>query len=169
MQETATVTDLQEVKENQRRLFEELALPLEDDLYHAALKMTQNQADAEDLVQDTYLRVLRFFHRFRKGTNFGAWIYTMLRNVFIDGYRKTKHRPSMVGPQIIEFTKANEDPGKELARYVSSCDETHIEELFDDQVRTALGSLPGDFRRAVLLTKFSLAFPVFGLPFRLYR
>lgn len=151
MQATATVTDLQEIGDRQRRLFEELALPLRDDLYRAALSLTQNDADAEDLVQETYLRVLRFVHRFQEGTNFWAWIFTMLRNLFIDGYRKNRRQPVTVDPEIIELTTVDENQGKELERYVGSRDEAEIRDMFDADVYRALDSLPRNFRRVLLL------------------
>lgn len=73
--------------------FEKLALPVLDDLYHAALSFTRNEHDARDLVQECYLRALRGLSSFREGTNFRAWMYTILRNVHLDQCRRRKIEP----------------------------------------------------------------------------
>ena len=74
----------------ERERFEAAAFPLMDRLYRAARHMTRDAADAEDLVQDTFLRAYTYFHRFREGTNFRAWIFTIMRSVFINQYKKKK-------------------------------------------------------------------------------
>jgi RNA polymerase sigma-70 factor (ECF subfamily) len=73
--------------------FSEQAMPLMDGLYGAALRMTRNPADAEDLVQETYLKAYRAFHTFQQGTNLKAWLYRILTNTYINTYRAKKRRP----------------------------------------------------------------------------
>ena len=84
--------------------FEEVALVHTDALFNFALKMTRNRKDAEDLVQDTYLRAYRFFSRFEKGTNCRAWLFRILKNTYINNYRKIQRTPDMVDwDQVEEF------------------------------------------------------------------
>ncbi|MFH1538968.1 MAG: sigma-70 family RNA polymerase sigma factor [bacterium] len=132
--------------------FEELALPHMNPLYAAALRMTRNQPDAEDLVQETFLKAFRFFDKFEKGTNFKAWIYRILVNTFINRYRKekpAKHTASM--DEMPEFqlyrniVKGWEpggggDPEKEFMR-----------KFIPGNIRKAVESLPDDFRVVFLL------------------
>lgn len=80
-------------KELQRR-FEKEALPLLDQLYGGALRMTRNPQDAEDLVQETYLKAYKSFHSFKQGTNLKAWLYRIMTNNYINSYRKAKRRPT---------------------------------------------------------------------------
>ena len=76
--------------------FADLAMPYMPQLYSAALRMTRNPADAEDLVQETYLKAYRGFGTFREGTNLKAWLYRILTNAYINDYRKAKRRPDEV-------------------------------------------------------------------------
>ncbi len=87
---------LSAAKENQMQEFESLALPSMGRLYSNALRMTRNQLDAEDLVQNTYLKAVRFFHRFEPGTNFQAWMFRILANNFNTEYRIKKRIPERV-------------------------------------------------------------------------
>lgn len=82
-----------------RKEFEELTMPHVDSLYNMAVRMSMNKEDAEDLVQETYLKAYRFFNTFQKGTNVKAWLFKILRNTFINKYRKT------ISPQVKCFTK----------------------------------------------------------------
>src|SRR5512135_3430353 len=95
---------MSEIKTEQvkKKEFEALFLPLLDNLYSIALRMTRNEKDAEDLVQETYLKAFRFFHRFERGTNARAWILTILTNTFRTRYRKKKQEPSMVDFEAVE-------------------------------------------------------------------
>ena len=74
--------------EEKKKEFEEIALNYMDSLYNVALRMTRDGSDAEDLVQDAYLRAYRFFDKFERGTNFKAWLFKILKNVYINKYRK---------------------------------------------------------------------------------
>src|ERR687883_780432 len=82
--------------------FAELAMPFMSALYSAALRMTRNPADAEDLVQETYLRAFRAFDTFKEGTNLKAWLYRILTNTFINQYRAAKRRPEQVDLEDVE-------------------------------------------------------------------
>ena len=129
--------------------FEEEALPLLSGMYSAAYRLTNNRADAEDLVQETYLRAYRGFAQFRPGTNLKAWLYRILMNTFINSYRKRQREPQTVPDEDIEdwylYSKMAEE-GLE-----PSAETAVIESLPDEDVQEALASLPEQFRVAVLL------------------
>ena len=132
------------------RQFEALALPLMNSLYHTALRLTRNEQDAQDLVQDVYLRAFRFFHRFELGTNFRAWIFRILMNNFINRYRKQKREPQGVDFDKVEFfVDADDERATESGRLREGG--FTIEDLVDDEVRDALERLPREFRAVVLL------------------
>jgi RNA polymerase sigma-70 factor (ECF subfamily) len=88
--------------QDKKRKFEEQFLPLMDNLYNIAMRMTRNSADAEDLVQETYLKAYRFFDHFQEGTNARAWIITILTNTFRTKYRKYQKEPVQVDFDSIE-------------------------------------------------------------------
>ncbi len=138
--------------------FEELFLPLLDNLYNIALRMTRNPKDAEDLVQEAFLKAFRFFHRFERGTNARAWILTILTNTFRTRYRKKKAEPDMVDFQAIEnFCLADE-----LVKEISASDKSQargaeavtemLKDYVSDDILKALESVPEQFRLAVLLS-----------------
>jgi RNA polymerase sigma-70 factor (ECF subfamily) len=133
-----------------RERFERDVLPLLPSLYGAALRMTRNPADAEDLVQETYLRAFRGFAGFQEGTNLKAWLYRILTNSFINTYRKKQRQPQTVdGPDDIDEWYLFDRLG---ARNVeSSAEDEVLESLPDDDVKAALESLPENFRLPVLL------------------
>jgi RNA polymerase sigma-70 factor (ECF subfamily) len=133
-----------------RERFERDVLPLLPSLYGAALRMTRNPADAEDLVQDTYLRAFRGFGGFQEGTNLKAWLYRILTNSFINTYRKKQRQPQTVdGPDDIEEWYLFDRLG---ARSVeASAEQEVLDSLPDDDVKQALESLPENFRLPVLL------------------
>ena len=83
----------QETSEQRRARFERDALPFLDQLYSAALRMTRNPSDAEDLVQETFVKAFAAFHQFQEGTNLKAWLYRILTNTFINTYRKKQRQP----------------------------------------------------------------------------
>jgi RNA polymerase sigma-70 factor (ECF subfamily) len=129
--------------------FEREAMPLLAGLYSGAYRLTQNAADAEDLVQETYLRAYRGFHQFEPGTNLKAWLYRILMNTFINSYRKRQREPQTVSDDEIEdwylYSKMVER-GTE-----PSAEASVIESLPDEDVQAALAELPEQFRVAVLL------------------
>ena len=133
-----------------RERFERDVLPLLPNLYAAALRMTRNPADAEDLVQDTYLRAFRGFSGFKEGTNLKAWLYRILTNSFINTYRKKQRQPQTVeGPDDIDEWYLFDKLG---GRNVELSAETEVlDKIPDEAVKEALESLPENFRLPVLL------------------
>jgi RNA polymerase sigma-70 factor, ECF subfamily len=130
--------------------FERDVLPLLPSLYAAAMRMTRNPTDAEDLVQDTYLRAFRGFGGFQEGTNLKAWLYRILTNSFINTYRKKQREPQTVeGPDDIDEWYLYDRLG---GRNVEVSAETEVlDRIPDADVKAALESLPENFRLAVLL------------------
>src|SRR6266576_1512407 len=92
----------EETAEARRARFERDALPFLDQLYAAALRMTRNPADAEDLVQETFVKAFAAFHQFEEGTNLKAWLYRILTNTFINSYRKRQREPQQSASEDIE-------------------------------------------------------------------
>jgi len=133
-----------------RERFERDVLPLLPSLYGAALRMTRNPADAEDLVQDTYLRAFRGFSGFQEGTNLKAWLYRILTNSFINTYRKKQREPQTVeGPDDIdEWYLFDRLGGRNVE---GSAEEEVLDRIPDSEVKAALESLPENFRLPVLL------------------
>jgi RNA polymerase sigma-70 factor (ECF subfamily) len=132
--------------------FAELAMPYMSALYSAALRMTRNAADAEDLVQETYLRAYRGFGGFREGTNLKAWLYKILTNTFINSYRAKKRRPDEVDLDDTEDFYLYRRLGGLEAAGAERTPETEVLDAIPDQmVKDALESLPEQFRMAVLL------------------
>jgi len=135
--------------QEQKSQFEEIAFTYMDSLYSTALRLTRNTEEAEDLVQDTYLRAYRFFDKFQLGTNFKAWIFKILTNTFINKYRKMVRTPQQVQLEKVEFGLENDDKGD--ASEWSGYDEANYEELFDDDIKSALSQLSEEFRMVILL------------------
>ena len=132
--------------------FAEQAMPFMDSLYAGAMRMTRNPADAEDLVQETYLRAYSGFEGFEEGTNLKAWLYRILTNTFINRYRQQKRRPEESDIDDVEdFYLYRRLGGLEEARISKSAEDTMLELFTDDEVKEALESLPETFRMAVLL------------------
>jgi RNA polymerase sigma-70 factor, ECF subfamily len=121
-------------------------------LYTAALRMTRNPAEAEDLVQETYLKAYRAFGTFQAGTNLKAWLYRILTNTFINIYRAKKRRPEQADVEDVEdLYLYHRLGGLEAAAAGRSAEEEVLERFTDDEVKQALESLPEQFRIAVLL------------------
>jgi len=129
--------------------FEAEALPLLNGMYSAAFRLTRNSADAEDLIQETFLRAYRGFHQFEEGTNLKAWLYRILMNTFINSYRKKQREPQTISDEEVEdwylYSKMAERGAE------PSAETSVIESLPDEDVQEALSSLPEQFRIAVLL------------------
>jgi RNA polymerase sigma-70 factor (ECF subfamily) len=130
--------------------FENLAFAHMDSLFNTALRMTRNTLDAEDLLQDVYVRAFRFFHRFEKETNFKAWIFKILTNTYINQYRKKLKQPQEVqlDKVIYNQSKGTTDAHRQV---IESFDTSGYHHLFDDQIIAALSELNDDFRMVVLL------------------
>jgi RNA polymerase sigma-70 factor (ECF subfamily) len=150
--------------------FEEQALPHLDTLYRVALRLTGETAAAEDLVQDTMLRALRGWKSFRPGSNARAWLVTILRNQFINGWRSQKRTPSGIDMESIPEPADPQDPDPE-GRFFT--------ELVDEEVLDAVDALPDDFREVLVLSDMeglpyaeiaaSLEIPVGTVKSRLFR
>jgi RNA polymerase sigma-70 factor, ECF subfamily len=132
-----------------RERFEREVLPLLPSLYSAALRMTRNPADAEDLVQETYLRAYRGFASFQEGTNLRAWMYRILTNTFINSYRKKQREPLTVPEEDVEDWYLYDRLGESGAE--PSAEAEVIARMPDEDVQRALEELPEVFRLAVLL------------------
>jgi RNA polymerase sigma-70 factor (ECF subfamily) len=132
--------------------FQREALPLLDSLYGAALRMTRNPADAEDLVQETMLRAFRSFDRFEPGTNLKAWLFRILTNAYINTYRKKQREPQKVSQdQVEDFDLYQElkDHDPELSRTPETI---VLDSLVDSDILEAIEDLPEQFRLAVVLS-----------------
>ena len=130
--------------------FERDALPFLDQLYSAAMRMTRNPSDAEDLVQETFAKAYGSFHQFRPGTNLKAWLYRILTNTFINTYRKKQRQPQQSMAEDVEdwqLARAESHTSGGL----KSAETSALEHLPDSQVKDALQRLPEEFRMAVYL------------------
>ena len=132
-----------------RSRFERDALPLLSSLYGAALRLTRNPADAEDLVQEAFLRAYRGFAGFTEGTNLKAWLYRILTNTFINEYRRKQRQPAIVLEDEIPDWYLYEQMGEAGAE--ASAETQVLEAMPDEDVQQALDSLPEGFRMAVWL------------------
>ena len=130
--------------------FEADALQYLDQLYAAALRMTRNPSDAEDVVQETYAKAYSSFHQFTPGTNLKAWLYRILTNTFINSYRKKQRQPQQSMSEDVEdwqLARAESHSSTGL----KSAETEALEHLPDSQVKDALQRLPEEFRLAVYL------------------
>ena len=136
---------------DERRVrFERDALPFVDQLYAAALRMTRNPADAEDLVQETFLKAYAAFHQFEEGTNLKAWLYRILTNTYINSYRKRQRQPVQAPTEeITDWQLAAAE--SHTSSGLRSAETEALDRLPDSDVKSALQSLPEDFRLAVYL------------------
>jgi RNA polymerase sigma-70 factor, ECF subfamily len=142
---------VEQVAERKRldQRFEREAVPLLNELYGAALRLTRNPADAEDLLQETYLRAYRGFASFQEGTNLRAWLYRILTNAFINIYRKRQREPQTLSEGEVEEWYLYDKLGSEGA--AASAEAEVLESIPDEDVQEALAALPDQFRLAVLL------------------
>ena len=129
--------------------FERDVLPLLPNLYSAALRLTRNPSDAEDLVQDAYLRAFRGFSGFEEGTNLRAWMYRILTNTFINTYRKKQREPVTVQEDDLEDWYLYDKLGETGVE--PSAEAEVLRRMPDEDVQRALEDLPEGFRLAVLL------------------
>lgn len=158
--------------------FEALAFPFKNQIYGAALRMTKHPLDAEDLVQDTYLKAYRFFHRFEPGTNIHAWMSRILTNHFITNYNHKKREPARVDFEETCTTLPVEKTWEDFENQTLDSMENY-DDLFDDKITTALDRLPEYYRIVVLLCDVSefkykeiaeaLNIPIGTVMSRLYR
>ena len=147
---SATVDLAAETEEERRARFETEAMPLLDQLYGAALRMTRNPADAEDLVQETYAKAYAAFHQYKPGTNLKAWLYRILTNTFINSYRKKQREPQQSNAEDIEDWQEHR-AASHSSLGLRSAEAEALDLIGDDVVKEARAELPDDFRMAVYL------------------
>jgi len=130
--------------------FEAEALPLLDQLYGAALGMTRNPTDAEDLVQETFAKAYAKFGQYRPGTNIKAWLYRILTNTYITQYRKVQRSPKRAGTDTVEDWQLA-DAASHDSRGLRSAEAEALDHMPSSQVRQALEELSEEYRMAVYL------------------
>ena len=139
---------LGDISQKHERIFEDELLPHIDALKTFAFHLSYNEDDANDLVQETYMKALRFIDKYIEGTNAKAWLFKILKNAYINEYRKKSKRPKKVDFEDIVSYHDSDDAGRQ--GYLDL-----REELFDsmmgDEVTTAINALPIDFRTVILL------------------
>ncbi len=133
-----------------RKAFETEALPHMDALYRTALRMTKNENDAEDLVQEAYVKAYRFWDKFEPGSNCRAWLFKIMTNIFINDYRSKSRSPMAVNVDEIDDNflygqLSTLGPGDDPERQMFA-------KIFDDDVKKAIENLPDDFRLVVVLS-----------------
>ncbi len=150
---TTQMTDLdpREIETDAERTarFERDALVYVDQLYGAALRMTRNPADAEDLVQETFAKAFSSFAQFTPGTNLKAWLYRILTNTFINSYRKKQRQPQTTGHEVEDWQLAKAEAHTSTG--LRSAETEALERMPHSAVTEALSELPEDFRLAVYL------------------
>ena len=168
----------QQIDQSKAWNFEETAMPFVDSLYNTAYRMTRNAEDAQDLVQETYFKAYRYYDKFAEGTNLKAWLFKILKNTFINNYRKKQKQPYQTDFADIEESlesRVQDDAHRSLSRP----DEILLENVLDEHVQKAMDGLPEDYRMAVVLADLEgfsykevaeiLEVPVGTVMSRLYR
>jgi RNA polymerase sigma-70 factor (ECF subfamily) len=129
--------------------FEQVAVPHMSALYTHALHLTMNSDDAKDLLQETYLKAYRFWDKFEKGTNIKGWLYQIMKNSYINHYRK-----KVKEPRSVEFDEniSHQPHDKSALTDVRNLGEKAPHDIFEDEIASSLASLPGEFRTVVMLS-----------------
>lgn len=138
-------------KAGRQEEFQRVALVHLDILYNTALRMTGNPPDAEDLVQETFLRAYKFFDKFKEGTNCKAWLFKIMKNNYINKFRKKAREPWTVSFDQIEEAQGP-IPEPEASVPEEATISPDLDELVEDDVKSALETLPPEFRMAVILS-----------------
>ena len=144
IQVTQTYSDLEK-----NRVFDKEFMPHIDSMYNFAFRLTNDEDDANDLVQDTYLKAFRFINSFSQGTNAKAWLFRILKNSFINDFRKKSKEPAKVDYQDVETTYNSEEDA-ETNQTVDLRVES-VQDLIGDEIANALNALPVDFRTVIIL------------------
>jgi RNA polymerase sigma-70 factor, ECF subfamily len=144
------VSPVPETLTERSQRFEDDVLPYLDQLYSAALRMTRNTADAQDLVQETFAKAYASFHQFQPGTNLKAWLFRILTNTFINTYRKRQREPQRAGTEDVEDWQLAR-AASHTSSGLKSAESEALERLPDSDVKQALQELPEEFRIAVYL------------------
>ncbi|HQV77105.1 MAG TPA: sigma-70 family RNA polymerase sigma factor [Chitinophagales bacterium] len=133
---------------NREQLFEDELLPHADALYNFAYHLTYNEADANDLVQETFMKAFRFLNSYDSGTNAKAWLFKILKNGFINEYRKKKKEPNKIDYEdVLVFQDSDEDN----SAAVYDLREDVFDGMLGDEITIALNKLPIDFKTVILL------------------
>jgi RNA polymerase sigma factor (sigma-70 family) len=140
-------------KEEKDRRFQAELMPVLDPLYNFAYRLTLDEDDANDLVQETYLKAYRFFEYFEPGTNAKAWLFRILKNSFINDFRKKSKQPAKVDYSEVEGYYNPDEVEGDADTGASSSDlrQQSTRDLIGDEVASALNSLPVDFRTVIIL------------------
>jgi len=139
-------------KEEKDRRFQAELMPVLDPLYNFAYRLTLDEDDANDLVQETYLKAYRFFEYFEPGTNAKAWLFRILKNSFINDFRKKSKQPAKVDYSEIEgYYNPDEVESEDTGASSSDMRQQSTRDLIGDEVASALNSLPVDFRTVIIL------------------
>lgn len=158
--------------------FETAAIPFLDSLYSMAYRLTRNTEEAQDLVQETYLKAYKYYDKFEKGTNLKAWLFRILKNSFINNYRKKQSQPQQSAFEDIEesFETLVSD---EAYQHTKDPEQAALENVLDEDVQAALDSLRDDYRMVIHLVDIEgfsykeaseiLDVPVGTVMSRLYR
>lgn len=131
--------------------FEDEALPHTPSLYGAALRMTRSASDAEDLVQETYLRAFRAWHQFEPGTNLKAWLFRILTNLYISSYRRRQREPTVLSTGDAEEFDLYTSLASSDSEPMRSAETIVLEDLVDEDIKRAMMDLPESFRITVVL------------------
>ena len=131
------------------KIFDDEFMPHINSMYNFAFRLTMDEDDANDLVQDTYLKAFRFINSFQKGTNAKAWLFRILKNSFINDYRKKSKEPAKVDYQEVETFYNSEDA--EADNITPDLRSESLSEMIGDEVANALNSLAVDFRTVIIL------------------
>ena len=138
--------------EADKERFQVETLPLLDSLYGAAMRMTRNPADAEDLVQETMLRAYRAFDRFEPGTNLKAWLFRILTNAYINTYRKRQREPKKVSADELDDFDLYQELKNHDPQFSETPETLVLDQLVDSDILEAIEDLPEQFRLAVVLS-----------------
>jgi len=130
------------------KIFESEFMPQINSMYNFAFRLTLDEDDAKDLVQDTYLKAFRFISSFQQGTNAKAWLFRILKNSFINDFRKKSKEPSKVDYQDVETFYNSDDVDSDITTDLRV---ESVQDMIGDEVSNALNSLPVDFRTVIIL------------------
>jgi len=138
-------------QEAKGKVFDNEFLPNMDSMYNFAYRLTIDEDDAKDLVQETYLKAYIFIESYQEGTNAKAWLFRILKNSFINDFRKKSKEPPKVDYQVVESYYNSEDVGKTITTDLRV--ET-VQDMIGDEISNALNSINVDFQTVIILREF---------------
>jgi RNA polymerase sigma-70 factor, ECF subfamily len=150
--ETKATTVIDMSLQEKIQVFEDTAVPHMDAMYRTALRLTRNEKDAEDLLQETFLRAYKSFHQFQLGTNIKAWLFKIMTNLHINRYQKQARRPTKLSYEDLEeFYLYNQLLEKDIILNGNSVEDEVLNSFLDTEVKEAIEKLPWEFRITVVL------------------